>query len=210
MKHEIVAMLAGWARRGHRQHRLDQLVPPATAPVGLHRQQARRAGDDPQRRGRLRPREGIRINAICPGAIDTPMLRAAMERRGRQPRGGRGPPEPPRAASAQPDEIAQAGLWLCSDESSFTTGHAVGRRRRLPRPLTARRGPVAGSSRRARSVDAAGSAGQRPVELAQCLDRIGDLDRGPARGPAPVTFGPKSSRKMIRDGTTPRRSAVRS
>ena len=68
--------------------------------------------------------EGIRINAICPGAIDTPMLRAAMERRGRQPE------EVANRLSllgrfGQPDEIAQACLWLCSDESSFTTGHAL-------------------------------------------------------------------------------------
>ena len=68
--------------------------------------------------------EGIRINAICPGAIDTPMLRAAMERRGRQPE------EVARRLSllgrfGEPDEIAQACLWLCSDESSFTTGHAL-------------------------------------------------------------------------------------
>ena len=68
--------------------------------------------------------EGIRINAICPGAIDTPMLRAAMERRGRQPE------EVAARLSllgrfGQPDEIAQACLWLCSDESSFTTGHAL-------------------------------------------------------------------------------------
>jgi glucose 1-dehydrogenase len=68
--------------------------------------------------------EGIRINAICPGAIDTPMLRAAMERRGRQPE------EVANRLSllgrfGQPDEIAQACLWLCSEESSFTTGHAL-------------------------------------------------------------------------------------
>ena len=68
--------------------------------------------------------EGIRINAICPGAIDTPMLRAAMERRGREPE------EVADRLSllgrfGQPDEIAQACLWLCSDESSFTTGHAL-------------------------------------------------------------------------------------
>lgn len=67
---------------------------------------------------------GIRVNAICPGAIDTPMLRNAMERRGRSAddvagrlsRFGR---------FGQPSEIADAALWLCSDASSFTTGHAL-------------------------------------------------------------------------------------
>ena len=68
--------------------------------------------------------DGIRINAICPGAIDTPMLRAAMERRGRNPQD---------VASrlsllnrfGRVEEIAQAALWLCSDESGFTVGHAL-------------------------------------------------------------------------------------
>jgi NAD(P)-dependent dehydrogenase (short-subunit alcohol dehydrogenase family) len=67
---------------------------------------------------------GIRVNAICPGAIDTPMLRAAMQRRGRAPeevagrltRFGR---------FGTADEIAAAAVWLCCDESSFTTGHAL-------------------------------------------------------------------------------------
>jgi NAD(P)-dependent dehydrogenase (short-subunit alcohol dehydrogenase family) len=67
---------------------------------------------------------GIRVNAICPGAIDTPMLRSAMERRGRNAdevagrltRFGR---------FGTPAEIAAAAVWLCSDESSFTTGHAL-------------------------------------------------------------------------------------
>jgi glucose 1-dehydrogenase len=66
----------------------------------------------------------IRINAICPGAIDTPMLRNAIDRRGRDPQevanrltlAGR---------FGTVDEIAQAALWLCSDESSFTMGHAL-------------------------------------------------------------------------------------
>lgn len=67
---------------------------------------------------------GIRINAICPGAIDTPMLRDAMERRGRDAAdvarrlSGLG-----RFGSV--DEIANAALWLSSDESSFTVGHAL-------------------------------------------------------------------------------------
>jgi NAD(P)-dependent dehydrogenase (short-subunit alcohol dehydrogenase family) len=69
-------------------------------------------------------RHGVRINAICPGAIDTPMLRAAIERRGRDAgevidrlslvdRFG------------TVDEIAAAALWLSSDASSFTMGHAL-------------------------------------------------------------------------------------
>ena len=67
---------------------------------------------------------GIRINAICPGAIDTPMLRKAMDRRGRDPQDvadrlslvGR---------FGRPEEIAAAALWLCSDAASFTVGHAL-------------------------------------------------------------------------------------
>jgi NAD(P)-dependent dehydrogenase (short-subunit alcohol dehydrogenase family) len=68
--------------------------------------------------------DGIRINAICPGAIDTPMLRAAMERRGRDPQEVAG-----RLSLlgrfGEPSEIAKAALWLCSDDSSFTVGHAL-------------------------------------------------------------------------------------
>jgi NAD(P)-dependent dehydrogenase (short-subunit alcohol dehydrogenase family) len=67
---------------------------------------------------------GIRVNVICPGSIDTPMLREAMRRRGRNPEDvvdrlslvGR---------FGTPDEIAAASLWLCSDASSFTMGHAL-------------------------------------------------------------------------------------
>jgi NAD(P)-dependent dehydrogenase (short-subunit alcohol dehydrogenase family) len=67
---------------------------------------------------------GIRINAICPGAIDTPMLRNAIERRGRNEAdvisrlslNGR---------FGTVDEIAKATLWLCSDDASFTMGHAL-------------------------------------------------------------------------------------
>ncbi len=69
-------------------------------------------------------RHEIRVNAICPGAIDTPMLRNAMQRRGRD--------ADDVAARlslfrrfGDPDEIADAALWLCSDASSFTTGHAL-------------------------------------------------------------------------------------
>jgi NAD(P)-dependent dehydrogenase (short-subunit alcohol dehydrogenase family) len=67
---------------------------------------------------------GIRVNAICPGAIDTPMLRGAMARRGRDPE------DTAKRLSrfarfGTPQEIADAALWLCSDASTFTTGHAL-------------------------------------------------------------------------------------
>jgi NAD(P)-dependent dehydrogenase (short-subunit alcohol dehydrogenase family) len=65
----------------------------------------------------------IRINAICPGIIDTEMMRRFT-----------GDTDEGRAAviaqepigrMGQPDEIAAAVLWLCSDEAAFTTGHAM-------------------------------------------------------------------------------------
>ena len=65
--------------------------------------------------------QGIRINALAPGAIDTPMLRGALAQFGFDPDSyakqlsmfGR---------FAQADEVAQANLWLISDLSSYVTG----------------------------------------------------------------------------------------
>lgn len=69
-------------------------------------------------------RHGIRINAICPGAIDTPMLRNAIARRS-----GDAAETANRLSLlgrfGTVTEIANAALWLCSDESSFTLGHAL-------------------------------------------------------------------------------------
>jgi NAD(P)-dependent dehydrogenase (short-subunit alcohol dehydrogenase family) len=67
---------------------------------------------------------GIRINAVCPGAIDTPMLRSAIDRRGRDPKevaarlSGLG-------RFGETSEIASAILWLSSEAASFTVGHAL-------------------------------------------------------------------------------------
>lgn len=67
---------------------------------------------------------GIRINAVAPGAIDTPMLRGAMA--------ARGSAEADVLAQlsligrfGQPEEIAKAVLWLCSDASTYTMGHVL-------------------------------------------------------------------------------------
>jgi NAD(P)-dependent dehydrogenase (short-subunit alcohol dehydrogenase family) len=66
-------------------------------------------------------KQGIRVNVICPGPTDTPMLRNAMT------------PEEldafaktfPMGRLAQPDEIASAALFLASDDASFVTGSVL-------------------------------------------------------------------------------------
>lgn len=68
-------------------------------------------------------KQGIRVNAVCPGAIKTAMIDritgkkkeveeqfAAMEPVGRM---------------GEPEEVANAVIWLCSDEASFVTGHPM-------------------------------------------------------------------------------------
>ncbi len=65
---------------------------------------------------------GIRVNAVCPGFIRTPMtkgiqddpesLRRMMARH-------------PLARGAEPEEVAEAVIWLCSDAASFVTGHGL-------------------------------------------------------------------------------------
>ena len=67
---------------------------------------------------------GIRINAICPGGIDTPMLRSAIERRGRDA-GDVARRLSLNGRFGRPEEIAAAALWLCSDGASYTLGHAL-------------------------------------------------------------------------------------
>jgi NAD(P)-dependent dehydrogenase (short-subunit alcohol dehydrogenase family) len=65
----------------------------------------------------------VRVNAVCPGIIDTAMMRRFT-----------GDTDEGRAAviaqepigrMGRPDEIAAAVLWLCSEEAAFTVGHAM-------------------------------------------------------------------------------------
>ena len=66
---------------------------------------------------------GIRVNAVCPGYIWTPLIEQALLSRpemeaqiiARHPVGRMG----------QPEEIAEAVVWLCSDAASFVTGHTM-------------------------------------------------------------------------------------
>jgi NAD(P)-dependent dehydrogenase (short-subunit alcohol dehydrogenase family) len=62
--------------------------------------------------------EGIRVNAVAPGLVDT-QLHAANGEPGRLARLS---PTVPMQRAATPDEIAQGVLWLLSDAASYTTG----------------------------------------------------------------------------------------
>lgn len=66
---------------------------------------------------------GIRINAVCPGIVDTAMIGRLT---GGTPEGQENViAQEPIGRLGTPDEIAAAVLWLCSDSASFTTGHAM-------------------------------------------------------------------------------------
>jgi len=67
---------------------------------------------------------GIRVNAVLPGAIDTPMLRGALETIGKT-EAEFAPALSLLGRFGQPEEVAEASAWLCSDASSYVTGHSL-------------------------------------------------------------------------------------
>jgi NAD(P)-dependent dehydrogenase (short-subunit alcohol dehydrogenase family) len=89
-------------------------------------------------------RFGIRVNAVCPGLIHTPMIERAADTKLHRDLPSRWRPVGPvlkvmqklgiRAIApsqkaalrlGEPGEVAEAVVWLCSDAASFTTGHAM-------------------------------------------------------------------------------------
>jgi NAD(P)-dependent dehydrogenase (short-subunit alcohol dehydrogenase family) len=66
--------------------------------------------------------EGVRVNAICPGVIDTPMVQRSADT-------GDGIDmaiaATPIGRLGQPPEIGDAVVWLCSEDASFVTGEAM-------------------------------------------------------------------------------------
>ena len=67
-------------------------------------------------------RQGVRVNAICPGAIDTPPVTRMLSGEGARDQAGRAHAL---GRIGQPEEIAAAAVWLSSAESSFITGEAL-------------------------------------------------------------------------------------
>ena len=71
-------------------------------------------------------RQGIRVNCICPGDVDTPMLPEDARMRGMKWEDYlAGCSNRPLGRIGTPDEIAKAALFLASDDSSFMTGAAL-------------------------------------------------------------------------------------
>ena len=67
-------------------------------------------------------RTGVRVNAICPGSVETPALRAHMAK---DPAIAAGVlATQPGGKLGTPDEVAEAVIWLCSDRASFVTGES--------------------------------------------------------------------------------------
>jgi len=67
-------------------------------------------------------REGVRVNALCPGPVNTPLLRELFAKD--PERAQRRLVHVPMGRFGEPEEIANAVLFLASDESSFITANA--------------------------------------------------------------------------------------
>lgn len=68
-------------------------------------------------------KDGIRVNAVCPGVIHTAMVDRLIEE---NPEMGAGiSAGTPLGRMGKPEEIAEVVIWLCSDAASFVTGHAL-------------------------------------------------------------------------------------
>lgn len=67
--------------------------------------------------------QNIRVNAVCPGYIDTPMIGRSI---GATDEGrAKVVAQEPVGRMGKPEEIAEAVLWLCSDAAAFVVGHAL-------------------------------------------------------------------------------------
>jgi NAD(P)-dependent dehydrogenase (short-subunit alcohol dehydrogenase family) len=66
-------------------------------------------------------KDGIRVNCVCPGAVDTPMLHRSTPKDELD----KYVEDTPERRVARPEEIAEAVLWLCSDQAAFVTGQAL-------------------------------------------------------------------------------------
>lgn len=118
MKHQIPRMLRGGggaivntaSNAGLRGvHQIGAYAASKHGIVGLTKNGAIEHADD-----------GIRVNAVCPGAIMTPLMSEQPPERQQEIMRPQAMSRP-----GEPAEVAAAVAWLCSEESSFVTGVAM-------------------------------------------------------------------------------------
>ncbi|MDP7067214.1 MAG: SDR family oxidoreductase, partial [Acidimicrobiales bacterium] len=68
--------------------------------------------------------QGVRVNAICPGVVATPLAHGPLDEHRRQKFRDRFGRHQPIGRVGEPEDIAQAALFLASDDSTFITGTA--------------------------------------------------------------------------------------
>ena len=66
-------------------------------------------------------RQGIRVNAVCPGSVNRPTVRGDKVWTAKKPDDGLHP----MGRFCTSEEVAEAIVWLCSDAASFVTGHTL-------------------------------------------------------------------------------------
>ncbi len=129
MKYEIAAMRRGGGGAGGTIVNISSLNAVKAAPT-VPFYSASKAGVDSLTKAAALgyAKDGIRVNAIDAGAFSTPMLDGVLDRVS----GGHPEEAAARYAAAiplgrigQPDEIARAVVWLCSDAASYVTGHTL-------------------------------------------------------------------------------------
>ena len=67
--------------------------------------------------------QGLRVNAVCPAIIETPMVERALA--GDEELTAQFKAVHPVGRFGQPEEVASATLWLCTQGAAFVTGHAL-------------------------------------------------------------------------------------
>ncbi len=117
-------------------------------------------------------RRGVRVNALCPGPVSTPLLQELFAKD--PEKAARRLVHLPMGRFAEAGEIAQAALFLASDESSYVTGVDLPRGRRPRRPPTSR----------PNSVEEA--AAHRAADSFHVADRRLRLARAAASGSRPM------------------------
>jgi NAD(P)-dependent dehydrogenase (short-subunit alcohol dehydrogenase family) len=68
-------------------------------------------------------RQGLRVNAVCPGVIKTPMIDRLTGKKKEAEK--RFEDMEPIGRMGRPEEVAEAVVWLCSGSASFVTGEAL-------------------------------------------------------------------------------------